>query len=74
MNSVEIIIAAGVVNLSIQLVALVVNYKVIDWRLKQVEHKVTSHDEFADRLTRVEVKVIHLEDRRAGDRDGHATA
>ena len=73
MNPENAVIVAGGVNLLIQAIAMFANYKVVDWRLSQVERKVLSHDEFAERLTRVEIKVIHLEDRRTpGDYHGNS--
>ena len=73
MNPENAVILAGGVNLLIQAIAMFANYKVVDWRLSQVERKVLSHDEFAERLTRVEIKVIHLEDRRTpGDYHGNS--
>ena len=75
MNPENAVIVAGGVNLLIQAIAMFANYKVVDWRLSQVERKVTTHDEFAERLTRIEVKVIHLEDRRKhdlGDQHGNS--
>lgn len=54
MEPTQAMFIAGAVNLTIQAIAMWGNYKLIDWRMQQVEDKVKVHDEFHERLVRLE--------------------
>lgn len=49
-------------NIVVQLIALSGSWKLINWRLTQIEKKIDIHDHFDRRLTLIEMRMLADED------------